>query len=213
MKTPFPATWMIGFVAAGLLLGGCEDGGDDNSPDTAGSDGAGVVVCLGDSITQGVPGSGTPFPARLAALTGRTVINAGVGGQQSSAGASRAQSVITANKPTTMTILYGANDITQGHTHDEVIVNLLHIVGVCRANQVTPILATTPPMIGSHAPWAESIVMLNEQIRSLAAAEKVRLVDLEGKFGSKASSLLLPDGLHPNDAGNDVIAKAFAGAL
>jgi lysophospholipase L1-like esterase len=46
----------------------------------------------------------------------------------------------------------------------------------------------------------------------MADAEGVALVDLQGEFGEGAG-LLIGDGLHPNDAGNQLIALAFNDAL
>jgi lysophospholipase L1-like esterase len=68
-------------------------------------------------------------------------------------------------------------------------------------------------MIDGHETWAGGVVVLNDMIRELASNENVDLVDLEREFGSNAEMLLLPDGLHPNDEGNQVVAGAFAGSL
>ena len=53
---------------------------------------------------------------------------------------------------------------------------------------------------------------LNNLIRDMASSEDARLVDLEAEFGT-GEGLLLGDGLHPNEVGNQVIAEAFADAL
>lgn len=202
-------------LAGALLLTGCEDGGGDGggSSGDIGDNDPGVAVCLGDSITEGTPDGGLPFPARIAAQTGKTVINAGEGGEKASGGASRANTVLQKHKPAAMTILYGANDVIQGRSHEEAVASLASIIAACRNNQTRPILATTPPMVAGHAIWNGNVELLNELIRGLASSEGVSLVDLEQEFGSDPSMLLAPDGLHPNDAGNMVIADAFAGKL
>jgi lysophospholipase L1-like esterase len=146
-------------------------------------------------------------------MIGKTVINAGKGGEKSSGGAARAASVLRQHKPAAMTILYGANDLTAGASTEETITSLRSIINVCRENQTEPVLATLTPMVAGHELWAGGVVMLNEHIRALASSAGVRLVDLEREFGSDPSMLLLPDGLHPTTAGNQVIADAFAGAL
>lgn len=48
------------------------------------------ITCWGDSMTAGAGGNGTNYPAVLAALTGRTVYNRGVGGESSVTIAQRA---------------------------------------------------------------------------------------------------------------------------
>jgi lysophospholipase L1-like esterase len=51
--------------------------------------GNGTIACPGDSLTAGAGASGNGYPVQLAALLGRTVTNMGVGGQNSSAIATR----------------------------------------------------------------------------------------------------------------------------
>jgi lysophospholipase L1-like esterase len=68
------------------------------------------------------------------------------------------------------------------------------------------------PMSGSHRLWAGSAKTLSSRIRALAAEEGATLVDLEEKFGT-GEGLILGDGLHPNDAGNQLMAEAFRDQL
>lgn len=209
------ATLAAGCLMGILFLTGCDNGGDDGGDGAgeAGSNNPGVIVCLGDSITEGTPAGGAPFPSRLAAQTGKTVINAGKGGEKSGSGAARARSVLQQHKPAVMTILYGANDVIMDQGNDEVIANLNAIISLCRENQTKPVLATLPPMVMGHSIWNGQVTVLNDMIRELASATGVSLVDLEQEFGSEPYMLLAPDGLHPNDTGNMVIADAFAGKL
>lgn len=196
------------------LLAGCEDGGSGGGGSgDIGANNPNVIVCLGDSITEGMPGGGAPFPARMVGLTGKQVVNQGEGGEKARGGAARAPAVLKRYKPAAMTILFGANDLIQGESIEGAIAGLRSIIASCRANQTEPILATLTPMTAGHELWAGGVVMLNEQIRALASVENVRLVDLEREFGSDPGMLLVPDGLHPNDLGNQVIAVAFADAL
>ncbi len=215
MTFKYSALLVAGLMTGCMLTAGCDDDGDGNGGDAGdiGNNNPAVVVCLGDSLTEGTPEGGVPFPARLAAQTGKTVINAGSGGEKASGGAARANSVLQKYKPAAMTILYGANDVIQGHSSAETIASLGSIIAACRNNQTRPILATLPPMVAGHAIWNGGVLALNEQIRSLASSEGVTLVDLEQEFGSEPYMLLAPDGLHPNDTGNMVIADTFAGRL
>ena len=199
-------------VSLVVFISGCEDGGGGSGDGDIGGNNPNVVVCLGDSITEGAPGGGAPFPARLVGLTGKAVINEGRGGEKSGGGA-RVRSVLRSRKPAAMTILFGANDLIQGESMEGTIANLSSIISACRENKTKPVLATLTPMVAGHELWAGGVVMLNAQIRALASAEGVHLVDLEREFGSEPGMLLTDDGLHPSDLGNQVIAGAFAGAL
>ena len=64
-------------------------------------------------------------------------------------------------------------------------------------------------------------IALNRNIRAIAQAENVRCIDLEKEFTSGPdplyaewpmtdAALMEPDGLHPNDAGTQIIALACA---
>ena len=76
------------------------------------------------------------------------------------------------------------------------------------------------PLAG-HRLFFGNTTMLNAGIRSIAEAADIECVDLESEFMLEDESdnsgwvvsdpaFYLPDGLHPNDAGTQVIALAFA---
>ena len=206
----------IGLPVALLVFAlGCSGGdGSNQAPvlaDFGGND-PNVVVAFGDSITEGVDGGGAPYPGRLAALSGRRVINAGAGGQESGAGLSRLGSTLAAYKPGYICILFGANDVIMGLDQNVTIGNLLAMIQKAKANKTVPILATLTPMIGEHAGWNSEVNRLNDALRNLASAEGVTLVDLNAEFVD-AAALMIGDGLHPNDQGNQIIALAFNDTL
>ena len=201
-------------IVAGLMLlalAGC--GGSDGSTKAGsgadfGSNDPTVIVALGDSITAGVDGSGAPWPARLAALSGKTVINAGIGGQESGDGLARIGGALAAYKPGFIIIDFGANDAIMLRDTDNTLGNIRAMVQAAKANKTVPILATLLPMIEGHAIYDSVAGRISAGIRDIASSEGVTLVDLNAEFSDPAS-LLISDGLHPNDAGNQVIAAAF----
>lgn len=200
-------------VAAGAaIFCGCEgDGGGGGGGDDVGDNDRNLVICVGDSITQGYACDGAPYPAQLAGMTGKSVRNMGVGGAQAAAGASKITSQLSC-KPGYVCILYGANDAICGGSPDSVRESLRSIIVACKNNHSIPIVATTPPMIREHASFDGAARSINEAIRGVAHEEGARLVDLYGAFGS-GEAYLVSDGLHPNAAGAELIAKSFAGAL
>ncbi len=204
-------TTAIAIVAGVALFCGCEDGGGGG--DDVGDNNKDLVVCLGDSITYGYACDGAPYPSQLAAMTGKTVLNYGVPGARASAGTSRIDSVLS-RKPGYVCILYGANDAIKegGSSANSVKASLRAMIVACKENKTIPIVATTPPMIREHSLFDGGARAINEAIRSVASEEGARLVDLYGPFGS-GEEYLGPDGLHPNGAGAELIAKCFAGAL
>lgn len=207
---------LAGVLVAALAttLAGCDGGGGDNGGGGAhdfGSNAPGVIVALGDSITAGL-GVSTPYPAILAGMTGKTVINHGVGGTTASYGASRIAGVLADHKPAYVLILYGANDVIGGDDLDGTVAALSAIIEACKANQTVPIIATLTPMQGGHELFAGGARKLSQRIRDLAGQTGVTLCDLEKEFGSP-SPFIQKDGLHPTDEGCVVIADSFASAL
>lgn len=192
------------------LLCGCEDGGGGGGDDVGDND-PNLVICVGDSITQGYACDGAPYPSQLAAMSGKQVRNLGIGGARSGTGASRISSQL-ACKPGYVCILYGANDAICGGDAGNVKENIRAIIAACKRNQSVPIVATTPPMIGEHSLYNGAARSVNEAIRAVAKEEHVDLVDLYGAFGS-GEGYLVSDGLHPNAAGAELIARKFKGAL
>ena len=83
---------------------------DGSAPLTVAAIALKPIVCIGDSLTAGA--GGTPYPTQLAALTGRTVVNLGIGGQQGYQIAGRMGAIgipvaVSSNK-----IVLGANVVT-----------------------------------------------------------------------------------------------------
>lgn len=202
---------------AGLLmlaLAGCGGEGTNTGGDSTnfGDNNPQVVVALGDSIVAGVEGGGTPWPARLSALSGKRVINAGVGGEESIGALSRCSRLLSAYKPGYLLILTGANDAIMRYSTDNAVANIRAMVQMAKANGTVPVVATLLPMIGEHSIFDSAAQRISAGVGSVAGVEGVAMVDLHGEFGEPAG-LLIGDGLHPNDAGNQIIALAFNDAL
>ena len=169
-----------------------------------------LVVCLGDSITQGFRCAGDPYPTRLARLSGKTTLNYGVGGSKSSYGVSVIDSAL-ARAPGTVCILFGANDV-HGHDVSWTISNLRTIVRRCKAAGARPVLATPTPQRGSWSSYNGKVRELAAAIRRLASEEGAGLADANAAFGS-GSGLIGDDGLHLTDAGGSLLARTFLSAL
>ncbi|HRT04683.1 MAG TPA: SGNH/GDSL hydrolase family protein [Kiritimatiellia bacterium] len=210
----------IGVLLLTGFLAGCGDEGGGLSNGNPGLNDVNVVAAFGDSITQGNMCSCAPYPARLGPLVGKTVVNAGVHGTMARESVGRAQTVIDRFHPAFMLILYGVNDGIHGKGTDGTLAALRDMVGICRQNQVVPVLATYPLPFGSHGAFTGRTDVLNDGIRALAKELRVRCVDLEREFAGPADpvtglaetdrSLMETDGLHPNDAGTQIMALAFA---
>lgn len=184
---------------------GCESDSEsfdygDNNPE--------VWLAVGDSITSGLDGESEPYPPRLARMTGKTVINEGYSGETAAEGRARFWGLLNNYNPGRVMILYGVNDIFRNADYEDIIGNLRIMVQAAKENKTQVAIGTLTAVIDRHnGIFQGSIEEVNYQIRLMAAEEGVRVVDLEPLFGTGEG--LQIDGLHPNDAGNEIIANAF----
>lgn len=195
---------------------GCDRGGDGGGGggdlSDIGDNNANLYIALGDSTTDGNNGGGAPYPPRLAAITGKSVNNYAAQNESTGGAAGKVGGILASTKPAACCFMLGAVDIINNMGQDNAINNLRSIIQQCKANKTVPVIATLPPMLYSHVRFQGGVESLNSAIRSLASSEGARLADLASKFGS-GEGLILGDGLHPNEAGNQLMAEAFADAL
>ena len=197
----------VAFVAAWFVS--CDGGGGGGGKADVGDNDPNLIICIGDSITQGrcVP-AGAPYPDRLAALSGKTTINAGVCGERSFDTASRAPGLLVKNKPGYMCLLIGANDASFGDDPVSVGEDIRSIIQAAKAQKTIPLVATLTPTFGSHGYSEGQETKISAVIRDVVKQEGARLVDLEKEFGTD-STLVQDDGLHPSDSGTQLIALSF----
>ena len=201
---------MVLALAGLACVSACNDDDEGKRKKTdVGDNDINTVLCIGDSITDGeCAPAGAPYPTRLAALSGKRTINEGVCGSTTATGVGRIGSLLERNNPGFVCILYGINDLTFGRGETEMITNLRAMVQAAKGNHSIPILATLLPTYDSHGFIAGEVRGANDKIRVLARDEGARLCDLEQEFGTNRA-LIQPDGLHPSDAGTQIIAAAF----
>lgn len=199
----------LGLVASLVGLVGCEDDSDshdfgDNDPQ--------LVVALGDSLTYGVgQSSSESYPAQLAAMTGRPVVNSGVSGETSAGGLSRVNGVLQSRKPGYLLILYGANDIIQGVGPNTTVERLRGIIQAAKANKTIAIIGTVTPAFSWHDYMMPSIENINPLITSMANQEGARVANTYGALNDE--TLYQSDGLHHTPEGAKRLANAFRARL
>jgi lysophospholipase L1-like esterase len=215
MKAQFDRVFRLFAMTALLALPlapGCEDDGGGGASKNVGDNDPNVVACIGDSLTQGYKCEGAPYPSRLAAKTGKSVLNFGVAGATSAYGASVISSVV-ARKPGYVCILFGSNDAIMSRGPGEAAENIRGIIGVCKANNCVPIVGTPPKMIAGHAGFDPGAAAVAAAILAVAKEEGVAVVDFYKAFGDGIEYLNPDDGLHLSDAGGEKIASGFASKL
>ena len=113
-----------------------------------------VIVAFGDSLTHGTGASDdTAYPAVLASLSGRTVINAGVPGDTTESGLQRLPDVLAEYKPRLVLLCLGGNDMLRKQPEARTENNLRLLVQTIRASGANVVLIGVPaPKLFGGAP-------------------------------------------------------------
>lgn len=122
-----------------LLIGACENRSLRALPPD------GVILAFGDSLTAGVGAEkDQSYPAVLAHLSGRRVINAGNSGELTAAGRQRLPRVMEAHSPDLLLLLEGGNDILRNRDLLQTKVNLAAMIELAHANGTEVVLIGVP---------------------------------------------------------------------
>lgn len=168
----------------------------------------GIIVAFGDSLTQGfiLPESDA-YPAqlerRLRAEGYRyKVINAGINGETSSGARSRVKWIL-ALKPDIVILETGANDGFRGIKPEVIAQNLTETIRVLQEANVVVVLAGMQMLSNLGAEYTTAFKGIYPRV---ARERGVILIPffLAGVAGEP--SLNLPDGIHPNARGQEIVA-------
>lgn len=146
------------------------------------------------------------------------VVNAGNSGERAgdSTTFSRFTAISSSRAYDVVLLMEGTNDIYGGSGGNPLgiptaIAGLRRMIRDGQSRGMRVFLATVPPMNPAGARGAlgyQTVPALNAEIRTLALAEGVPLVDVFAAFNGNFS-LLSIDGLHPNAEGFAVVARRF----
>ncbi len=179
------------------------------------------VVFYGNSITDAWA---QHFPKEF---PGKPYVGRGISGQTTPQMLVRFRQDVIDLKPAVVVILAGTNDIagnTGPSTQAMIEDNLKSMVELARANGIRPVLSSVLPAY--DYPWrpgvepAPKIVALNAWMKQYAAEHHVVYLDYWSAMADARQGLrpeLTTDGVHPNEAGYQVMAplaeRAIAEAL
>ncbi|HCA27005.1 MAG TPA: arylesterase [Betaproteobacteria bacterium] len=129
--------WLLALSA---VLGGC-----GRTPRLAPLTGRDVVVAFGDSLTYGVgAAAGRSYPAVLARLIGRRVVNAGAPGEVTAEGLKRLPGVLDKIHPAIMILCLGGNDMLRKLGERQTADHLRAMVRLARKRHVAVVLIGVP---------------------------------------------------------------------
>jgi acyl-CoA thioesterase-1 len=180
---------------------------------------AAKLACVGDSITGGFGVTkGMSWPDQIAKMLGRTceVRNFGVGGTyllgyQSTDAFQNAKSF----NPDVVVIMLGTNDVRPlawKNSKPNFVTDYLAMIKQFADLPSKPrVFICYPPTITEADGSEENILELIPLMDEVAKRTKVGIIDIHGAFKGKGE--LIPDKIHPNDAGQTIIATTVCKAL
>ena len=185
-----------------------------------------VIVCYGDSITHGAyttPNSGNRYPALLGGLINRPVLNLGVNGDLAKYARGMPGIINSLDGVDTVVFLMGINDIVSGSvpSADDYAKNISSVVAGVKQRGRKFYIGTITPAGGytkfDADPAKETLRQaINAWIRTQKDADGV--IDFDAALRDPKNPVRLrddcqTDGLHPNDAGAQAMARAAAAVL
>ena len=185
-----------------------------------------ITFGLGDGLAPGISIDEVPlrstaagYPQRVAQLGGIQVENTGKPGEiLSKQGYLRFPGIVANSIADLFIVMEGANDAIFRLSSEEYRNALQRMVNVAFSLGRTIILATPPPPCCSRDSLALFTRAYSQVIRDVAARNEVPLVDIERAWdstcsGSSCDLYNVPEGLHPNTKGHDVIGQTVLAAL
>jgi acyl-CoA thioesterase I len=164
-----------------------------------------TILAFGDSLTAGTgAGDAESYPAVLARLTGRNVVNAGVPGEVSGGGVQRLPELLERERPALLILCHGGNDLLARQNHQLIADNLRAMIRIAGVRGVPVLLVAVPSpdlMLKPPSLYEE----LAREFR--IPLERKALAHILGKGALKS------DHVHPNAAGYRLLAEALAELL
>jgi lysophospholipase L1-like esterase len=186
--------WLLALTALFLVACGDQPALNPLPPD-------GVILAFGDSLTEGVgAGEAQSYPALLADLSGRRVINAGLSGEESDAGLARLPELLATWQPDLVILGHGGNDFLRQRDTAKTKANLAEMIAMARAQGSAVVLLGVPRpglFLRPHPLYDELADSLAVPVQADAIARIL------------ADKTLKSDQIHPNAAGYRQLADAI----
>ena len=168
------------------------------------------LLILGDSISAGFgikeSQNWTTLMKSSFSKEGKSlkIINSSISGDTTSGGLSRINRDLNTYKPDFVLVELGGNDALRGYPISRIKQNLLKIISIISNNQSIPIIMQIkiPPNYGKK--YIEAF----EDIYSEVASETdAKLISFMLENVALRDGLMQPDGIHPNEKAQPVIAE------
>lgn len=168
-----------------------------------------TILFLGDSLTEGYQlTKEEAYPAVIERKLKQTrkdikVINGGVSGATSASGLKRMDWYLKA-KPDLMVLALGANDGLRGMKVDQTEKNLSEVIKKAQERGITVILAGMKMPTNMGEPYRTHFENIFPKLAKKYGVKLIPFI-LEGVGGRPEYNL--PDGIHPNPKGHEIMAQ------
>ena len=168
------------------------------------------ILFLGDSITEGVGvDHNKSYPALVEIELKKNpsfdiaIVNAGISGSTTASALKRLKWQLKGH-PDIILICLGANDGLRGQNLDESKLNLSKTIELAQKNHLKVILAgmKIPPNYGQ-----DYSKRFEKMFEDLAFKYKIIFIPFILQGVAADPKLNLPDGIHPNEKGHEIVAK------
>lgn len=103
------------------------------------------IWAFGDSLTYGKgAASGQDYPAVLAGLSQKRVINAGVSGETTTQGVDRLAQLLEYDSPDLLILMEGGNDFLRNHDIGQTKANLAQMIELAQRRSIPVVLVAVP---------------------------------------------------------------------
>ena len=163
------------------------------------------IICFGDSLTFGTGAPpGKSYPAQLAEMIGRPVINSGIPGDTTGRALQRLERDVLSKSPRIVLITLGGNDLKNGVDKKVAFKNLREIVEAIQARDALVVIGGIKLLF-----WDRGY---EEEYETLAEETGAFLIPniLGGLMGNEE---LMHDTIHPNATGYAIMAQKFYTAI
>lgn len=180
------------------------------------------IVCMGDSLTEGYGISQADcWCSLLQKEMSLEMVNSGISGDTTGGMLARFQPMVIDHNPSHVIILGGTNDLWYGHPDAQIIANILAMTRHARHHEISAIIGIPTPFFDEMTPpdtglfmdttgYRERIEGFQERLRQFATKDGLPTIDFS--IGMEPS-LFMADGLHPNEAGHQVMAQQAKAVL
>ena len=174
-----------------------------------------TILFLGDSLTEGYQLSKEEaYPAIIErklqkSHKGIKIINGGVSGATSASGLKRMDWYLKA-KPDIMVLALGANDGLRGMKVEQTEKNLASVIEKAQERGITVIIAGMKMPTNMGEPYRTNFENVFPKLAEKYSLKLIPFI-LDGVGGQP--ELNLPDGIHPNPKGHEVMARTVLKVL